>query len=110
MRPVRVRQPSIICCSKVPCRHITLSVDASRLPPNIYSCRYQRRLLEANADGSQLAALDDTGTMSVYALNRGQASSAQLDFQAEGVTSVVWNTDHPEVHLFWHTSTVLSHA
>ncbi len=67
---------------------------------NIYLCRYQRRLLEANADGSQLATLDDTGTMSVYALKRGQASTVQLDFQAEGVTSVVWNTDHAEVHLF----------
>jgi hypothetical protein len=62
-------------------------------------CRHERRLLEANADGSQLAALDDTGNMSVYALYRGQASTIRLDFQAEGVSSLAWNTDHAEVHL-----------
>ena len=61
-------------------------------------CRFERRLLEANADGSRLAALDDSGNMSVYALNRGQASTLQPDFYAEGVSSVAWNTDHAEVH------------
>jgi hypothetical protein len=61
--------------------------------------KFERRLLEANADGSQLAALDDAGNMSVYALNRGQESKIQLDFQAEGVSSLAWNTDHAEVHL-----------
>jgi hypothetical protein len=57
----------------------------------------QRRLLEANADGSQLAIVDATGIMSVYALKHGQASMSHPKFQAEDVTSLAWNTDHAEV-------------
>jgi hypothetical protein len=55
------------------------------------------RLLEANADGSQLAVVDANRNMSIYALNRGQAPTMHLEFQAQDVSSLAWNSQHAEV-------------